>query len=59
LDQSVEIPTKFTLLLSETGRLHRNCQIAWRVENQIGVEFLPDAPADTPTHPERPAILVG
>jgi hypothetical protein len=35
------LPDEFILLLSHDGRLHRQCSVAWRSANSIGVRFLP------------------
>jgi hypothetical protein len=37
---TVDIPHNFVLQLSETGRTYRKCRIAWRTDDEIGVEFL-------------------
>ena len=37
-----DVPDQFLLFLSESGRAHRRCQVAWRVADQIGVKFLTD-----------------
>ena len=46
IDESIELPEKFKLLLSRIGNVHRNCQVAWRTKTQIGVKFFPDPPVD-------------
>ena len=46
IDESVKLPEKFKLLLSQIGNVHRNCLVAWRTKTQIGVKFFPDPPAD-------------
>lgn len=38
---SAEVPDIFVLQLSQTGRTYRPCRVAWRTEDEIGVEFLP------------------
>jgi methyl-accepting chemotaxis protein len=40
-----EIPDRFALLLSANGGTRRQCQVIWRKESQIGVEFLKAPPA--------------
>ena len=42
---SKALPDEFILLLSHDGRLHRQCEVAWRSETAIGVRFLPGRPA--------------
>ena len=39
------IPDSFTLLLSPTAKVRRNCAVAWRSADEIGVRFIlpPDA----------------
>ena len=34
------VPDRFTLALSADGAARRHCRVAWRAENQVGVEFL-------------------
>jgi hypothetical protein len=36
------VPDEFILALSADGAARRRCRVAWRAENQIGVEFLKD-----------------
>ena len=36
------VPDEFILALSSDGAARRRCRVAWRIENQIGVEFLKD-----------------
>lgn len=33
------VPNTFTLLLSRTGAIYRNCRVIWRDKLQIGVTF--------------------
>jgi hypothetical protein len=42
------VPNEFILALSSDGAARRRCQVAWRTENQIGVEFLKDLKKNTP-----------
>jgi hypothetical protein len=35
-----ELPDQFLLSLSKNGTVRRQCQVAWRGENQMGVRFL-------------------
>jgi hypothetical protein len=35
-----EVPREFTLILSKNGRVFRRCQIVWRCEDIVGVQFL-------------------
>jgi hypothetical protein len=37
---AVTVPDSFTLLLSPTGSLRRQCKVVWRSETAIGVRFL-------------------
>ena len=41
------VPDEFILALSSDGAARRRCRVAWRTENQIGVEFLKDLKKDT------------
>ena len=36
------IPEYFTLVLSHGARTHRNCQVRWRSETELGVQFIRD-----------------
>lgn len=36
------LPDSFTMLLSHTGSLKRQCAVVWRAENTVGVQFVPD-----------------
>jgi hypothetical protein len=38
-DQPI-LPDEFTLLLSKSGNVRRQCRISWRSENAIGVKFI-------------------
>ena len=47
------VPDEFILALSSDGAARRRCRVAWRTEDQVGVEFLKDlkksaAPMRTP-----------
>jgi hypothetical protein len=35
------IPENFTLLLSPTAKVRRDCKVAWRSADEIGVRFIP------------------
>jgi len=35
-----DVPDDFLLFLSESGRAHRRCKVAWRVGDQLGVKFV-------------------
>jgi hypothetical protein len=35
-----DVPDKFVLLLSEHGRASRQCRVAWRRKDKVGVEFV-------------------
>jgi PilZ domain len=43
LQNSIELPDRFTLLLSRNGRVRRQCSVIWRSENALGVQFLASA----------------
>ena len=34
------LPDQFVLLLSYNGRLYRQCSVAWRSGNAVGVKFI-------------------
>jgi hypothetical protein len=36
------VPVEFILALSSDGAARRRCRVAWRTEDQVGVEFLKD-----------------
>jgi hypothetical protein len=40
-----ELPSEFVLRLTEGNR--RQCQVAWRDHNRVGVEFRQDEPVAT------------
>jgi len=42
------VPDEFILALSSDGAARRRCRVAWRTENQIGVEFLKDLKKNAP-----------
>ncbi len=35
-----EIPDEFVLLLAKGGTVRRQCKVAWRKENEVGVKFV-------------------
>jgi len=35
------VPDKFTLLLSKAGHPRHRCSVIWKLNNEIGVEFIP------------------
>jgi hypothetical protein len=35
-----DVPDKFTLLMSRNGKVRRECQVVWRSETGIGVQFV-------------------
>jgi hypothetical protein len=35
------VPSEFTLLLSKTGRPRQRCSVVWKLNNEIGVKFVP------------------
>src|SRR5215213_3480329 len=35
-----DVPGEFLLLLSEHGRARRQCRVAWRRNDKVGVEFM-------------------
>jgi hypothetical protein len=42
------VPDEFILALSSDGAARRRCQVAWRTDNQVGVEFLKDLKKNAP-----------
>jgi hypothetical protein len=42
------VPDDFVLLLSANGAVHRRCLVAWRSEDSVGVEFIPEGPDSAP-----------
>ena len=42
------VPNEFILALSSDGAARRRCQVAWRTEDQVGVEFLKDLKKNAP-----------
>jgi hypothetical protein len=42
------IPNEFTLLLSTDGGVRHRCRVAWRSDQNMGVEFL---------HPSKPVLV--
>jgi hypothetical protein len=42
------LPNEFTLLLSPDGRVRHLCRVAWRSDENMGVEFL---------HPSEPVLV--
>jgi hypothetical protein len=53
VDPQVEIPSEFTLLLTEDGRVRRHCRLASREETQIQVYFV----SRVPTYSSRVTVL--
>ena len=49
------VPDEFILTLSSDGAVRRRCRVAWRTENQIGVEFLKDLKRNAP--PMRKPVM--
>jgi len=41
----LQVPDKFTLLLTADGGLRRQCEVVWRSESAVGVRFLQRAMA--------------
>ena len=53
------VPDEFILALSSDGAARRRCRVAWRTDNQVGVEFLKDLKKDAPamlTSPMRSSV---
>ena len=45
LNDCVELPELFTLLLSRDGRVRRHCKLEWQRGDHVGVAFtIPEAP---------------
>ena len=40
LKTPVEVPDTFTLVLSKGGAVRRQCEVVWRTEKEIGVQFV-------------------
>ena len=51
LDETIELPASFTLILADSGVVHRECRCVWRYQGELGVKF----PVRKPN--ERPAYL--
>jgi hypothetical protein len=45
LAQIQDLPDEFSLVLGYHGTARRQCQVVWRSDRQIGVEFVRDIPA--------------
>ncbi len=39
-EEQLVLPDEFTLLLSKSGNVRRQCKISWRSENAVGVRFI-------------------
>jgi hypothetical protein len=39
-DQIGELPSQFVLLLAQDGRVARQCRLAWKYGDEVGVEFI-------------------
>jgi len=48
IEGNADIPEKFTLWLASNGAVRRDCRIAWREKNEIGVQFQSSATAERP-----------
>jgi PilZ domain len=35
------VPSEFTLLLSKSGQPRQRCNVVWKLNNEIGVKFVP------------------
>ena len=55
LEYPEAVPETFTLRLSRDGKSTRKCQVVWRSEHQIGLEFQKDAALPQPVFLKRPA----
>ena len=40
MPRSIELPAEFNLVFSRNNQVHRQCSIAWRSSNTIGVRFV-------------------
>ena len=49
------VPNEFILALSSDGAARRRCRVAWRTEEQVGVEFLKDLKKNAP--PKRKPVM--
>jgi len=43
IDHSITLPLEFTLQMSKSGAVSRQCQLIWRTQDQIGVRFFKGA----------------
>jgi hypothetical protein len=41
-----DVPDRFVLMLTKDGTVRRDCEVAWRANNEIGVRFISAHPHD-------------
>jgi hypothetical protein len=46
VDAAQALPDSFLLLLTPSGHPARRCRVAWRSDEDVGVEFLPEHPSE-------------
>jgi PilZ domain len=51
LASAADLPDQFVLLLAESGKVRRQCRVAWRSEKQLGVQFVAGPPRKATTYP--------
>ncbi len=42
LQAPADVTDKFTLMLTESGSVFRDCKVSWRSANSLGIEFVLD-----------------
>ena len=45
VETTLALPDWFVLLLTPSGHPARRCRVAWRSDEELGVEFLPEHPS--------------
>jgi PilZ domain len=40
LNDTAELPSEFTLMLSRDGKVRRRCHLVWRREDLVGIKFI-------------------
>lgn len=53
-----DVPDEFVLLLSEGGRVRRQCRVTWRRKDKVGVEFVLAQEVSRTRRETRDAILL-
>ena len=52
-----DVPDTFSLLLVENGSVRRLCQVQWRFDNQLAVQFLAREPQQASPLPTNIALV--